>query len=90
MFYKSGNNKKQETMYQNLSDKEFLQLIFNSEGRLGMDYVEEAKITSPLSMYTFFVNIKYCFACFQIGIIIGFLYSMIVFWIRDIHHFDRG
>ena len=30
-------------MYQNLSDKEFLQLIFTSEGRLGMDYVEEAK-----------------------------------------------
>ena len=30
-------------MYQNLSDKEFLQLIFTSEGQLGMDYVEEAK-----------------------------------------------
>jgi hypothetical protein len=30
-------------MYQNLSDKEFLQLIFTSEERLGMDYVEEAK-----------------------------------------------
>jgi len=29
-------------MYQNLSDKEFLQLIFTSEG-LGMDYVKEAK-----------------------------------------------
>jgi hypothetical protein len=31
-------------MYQNLSDKEFLQLIFASEGRLGLDYVEEAKV----------------------------------------------
>ena len=30
-------------MYQNLSDKEFLQLVFTSEGRLGMNYVEEAK-----------------------------------------------
>jgi hypothetical protein len=30
-------------MYQNLSDKEFLQLVFTSEGRLGIDYVEEAK-----------------------------------------------
>ena len=30
-------------MYQNLSDKDFLQLIFTSEGRLGLDYVEEAK-----------------------------------------------
>ena len=30
-------------MYQNLSDKEFLQLIFTSEGRLGIDYVEEVK-----------------------------------------------
>ncbi len=30
-------------MYQNLSDKEFLGLLFTSEGRLGMDYVEEAK-----------------------------------------------
>ena len=30
-------------MYQNLSDKEFLGLIFTSERRLGMDYVEEAK-----------------------------------------------
>jgi hypothetical protein len=30
-------------MCQNLSDKEFLQLIFTSEGRLGLDYVEEAK-----------------------------------------------
>jgi hypothetical protein len=30
-------------MYQNLSDKEFLGLIFTSEGRLGMDYVEEVK-----------------------------------------------
>ena len=31
-------------MYQNLSDKEFLRLIFTSEGRLGMDYVEEVKV----------------------------------------------
>lgn len=30
-------------MYQNLSEKEFLQLVFTPEGRLGMDYVEEAK-----------------------------------------------
>ena len=31
-------------MYQDLSDKEFLQLIFTSEDRLGMDYIQEAKI----------------------------------------------
>ncbi len=31
-------------MYQNLSDKEFLQLIFTSRGGLGMDYIEEGKI----------------------------------------------
>ena len=31
-------------MYQTLSDKDFLNLIFTSEDRLGMDYVEEAKI----------------------------------------------
>ena len=30
-------------MYQDLSDKEFLQLIFTFEGRLGPEYVEEAK-----------------------------------------------
>ncbi len=30
-------------MYRNLSDKEFLQLIFTSETRIGMDYVKEAK-----------------------------------------------
>jgi hypothetical protein len=30
-------------MYQNHSDKQFLQLIFTSEWRLGLDYVEEAK-----------------------------------------------
>jgi hypothetical protein len=35
-------------MYQNCSDKEFLQLIFDSEGRLGMDYVEEAKTRQPV------------------------------------------
>jgi hypothetical protein len=30
-------------MYQNISDEEFLQPIFTSEGRIGLDYVEEAK-----------------------------------------------
>ena len=30
-------------MYQSLSDKDFLNLIFTSEDRLGIDYVEEAK-----------------------------------------------
>ena len=30
-------------MYQSVSDQEFVQLIFASEGRLGMDYITEAK-----------------------------------------------
>ena len=30
-------------MYQNLSDKEFLRLIFSSKDKLGVDYIEEAK-----------------------------------------------
>ena len=35
-------------MYQTVSDREFVQLIFASEGRLGMDYVKEAKARSTV------------------------------------------
>jgi hypothetical protein len=43
-------------MYRNLPDKEFLELIFTSRGRLGMDYLEEAK-TRQMAVVSFLCGV---------------------------------